>query len=173
MTEEETQVTIGSLRQGAFALCDALSGFSDELAQRVPAPGRWSILQCVEHIALTEDFLFASIAAAETAPVPLLNARREAAFLSRGADRTRPVDSPQDVLPRGGFSSVDQAMRHFLASREKTLLYASANAGADLRCLVTSHPLFGAVNVYEVLLLMAVHVQRHIRQIEEIRTDLS
>jgi hypothetical protein len=38
----------------------------------------------------------------------------------------------------------------------------------DLRRELTSHPLIGVVNCYEILLMMAVHLHRHARQIEEI-----
>jgi hypothetical protein len=173
MTEEETQATLDSLQQGASALQAALTGVGEAMAQRVPGPGRWSILQCVEHIALTEDFLFASIVSANAATTPLVNTDREARIATRGADRSRHVEAPEGVRPRGSFHSTDQALRHFLDCREMTLEYVDAHSTEDLRCLVTSHPLFGAMNVYEVLLLMAVHVQRHVSQTQEIKGELS
>jgi hypothetical protein len=173
MTEEEIQATLGSLQKGPADLQRALNGVSREQAQRIPALGRWSILQCVEHIALTEDFLFSSIASAKSAASPFINADRESRIVARGADRSRPVEAPESVRPCGRFSSADQALRHFLDGREESLRYAAAHLHQDLRCRITSHPLFGAVNVYEVLLLMAVHVQRHVNQIHEIRAELT
>jgi hypothetical protein len=173
MTEDEQQVTLGSLQQGAAALREALDGVSDDQAQRIPGPGRWSMLQCVEHIALTEDALFSAILSAEAAPAPLIHTGREERIAARGADRSRPVESPEGVRPRGSFSSSHQALRHFLASRENTLRYAATHLREDLRCRVTTHPLLGVVNVFEVLLLMAVHVQRHVGQINQIRAELA
>jgi len=173
MTEEESRATLASLQQGATALRDVLNGVSEAMAQRAPALGRWSIQQVVEHIALTEDFLLASIASASKASAPILNPGREARIMARGADRSRPVEAPEAVLPRGRFSSAGEALRHFLDRREKTLHYAASHLDQDLRCLVTSHPIFGEVNAFEVLLLMAVHVQRHVGQIVEIRAELS
>lgn len=173
MTEEEIQSTLRSLEQGATSLREALGAVSDEQARRIPGPGRWSILQCVEHIALTEDFLFSAILSAETASAPLIHPGREERIAARGADRSRPVESPEGVRPRASFSSSNQAMRHFLASREKTVQYAAAHLCEDPRCRVTSHPLFGAVNVFEVLLLMAVHAQRHVGQINQIWAELA
>jgi len=163
----------GALRKGAEGLQKVLSDVDVERSQRIPGPDRWSVQEVVEHIALTEDFLFSSIMLAEASAFPLLNAGREVAIATRGANRSRRVESPEGVRPRNTFCSAQDAMQHFLASREKTLQYAAAHLSEDLRCKVTSHPLFGAVNVYEVLWLMAMHVLRHVNQIEEIKSTLS
>jgi hypothetical protein len=42
----------------------------------------------------------------------------------------------------------------------------------DLRCKITSHPIIGKVNCYEMLLMIAVHPHRHAKQIEEIKAAL-
>jgi len=173
MTEEEAQAILGSLRKGAEAIKEALSDVDDERSHRNPGPGRWSVQEVVEHIALTEDFLFSSITQAESHGSPLLNLEREGRIATRGADRSRRIESPEGVRPRNTFCDTRTAMQHFLASREKTLQYVAAHLSEDLRCKVTSHPLFGAVNVYEVLLLMAMHVLRHVSQIEKIKLNFS
>lgn len=173
MTQEETQAVLGPLAQGAEELRRVLRDVDDETAQLVPGPGRWSVQEVVEHIALVEDFLFSSIAQAETSTSPLVNLEREARIATRGTDRSRHVESPEGVRPRIAFQKIGEAARYFNASREKTLQYAAEHLPEDLRCKLTSHPIFGEVNVYEVLLLMAVHVLRHVRQIEEIKASLS
>ncbi len=56
--------------------------------------------------------------------------------------------------------------------RERTVRLAG-NCEEDLRLKTTSHPLVGPVNCYEILLLIAVHPQRHAKQIEEIKAGLA
>jgi hypothetical protein len=54
---EKIQVLV-DLESGRKSLLDALNGVTDEIARRSPGPGKWSILECVEHVAVAEDFLF-------------------------------------------------------------------------------------------------------------------
>jgi hypothetical protein len=38
----------------------------------IPAPGKWSILECVEHLAVSEDYLFSQITVAQHSDTPRL-----------------------------------------------------------------------------------------------------
>jgi hypothetical protein len=129
-------------------------------------------LECVEHVAVSEDFLLSRIMQAEHAGAPLINKLREAGILVRGADRTRPAVSPEAVRPTGRFANLSDAVRHFLASRAKTIRYVQ-NCSEDLRSMQTTHPLLGPVNCQETLLLIVVHPERHAKQINEIRAALA
>jgi uncharacterized damage-inducible protein DinB len=168
MTEHERQAILATLEQGSAALRDALNGVTEELAGRVPGPGRWSILQCAEHVAVAEDHLFSMITASKQTETPLINEPREAFILTFGADRSTRRESPEDAKPTGRFSNLSEAVQHFLAGRERTIQFVNTNK-EDLRSRITLHPLMGTVNCHEILLLMAVHPARHAKQIEEIK----
>ena len=172
MNAEEKRNMLASLERGREALIHALDGVSDADSRRAPAQGRWSILDCVEHVAIAEDGLFAQIQAATPSDLPVVNARREAAIPVRGLDRTRPIVCPASGLPTGRFSTLTSATDHFLASRERTIHFVEENRD-DLRCRLTTHAVLGDVNCYEVLLSMAVHPLRHVAQIEEIKAALA
>jgi hypothetical protein len=49
------------LQIGREALQAALDGVDEQLAVCSPGPGRWSILECVEHLAVAEEFLFSRL----------------------------------------------------------------------------------------------------------------
>ena len=171
--DEESRIEIvNALQRGQEALLAALEGITEELAAKRAAQERWSTLECVEHLALAEDYLRSRILQAEHAGSPVVNKRREAAILARGADRTRPLVSPEAVRPTGRFASLSDALRYFLDSRAETIRYLE-NCSGDLRSMVTTHPLLGSVNCQETLLLIAVHPERHARQIDEIRAALA
>jgi uncharacterized damage-inducible protein DinB len=171
MKESERNEILAFLQRGSTALADAVQDVSDELAARIPGPGKWSILQCAEHVAITEEGLFSLILASRLADAPQVNAEREAKIVARGADRSRRVESPEDVRPAGRFETLVQAFQHFLASRERTIEFAKT-CDEDLRARIAPHPLLGMVNCHEMLLLMAAHPLRHARQIEEIKAAL-
>lgn len=159
------------LEKGRKALLDALSGVTEEIASSSPAPGRWSVIECVEHLAIAEDYLFSRIAASCYSDAAVINKNREALILSRGLDRTRTVQSPEGGTPTGRFATLREAMQYFLASRDRTVRFVE-NCSEDLRSKLTSHPILGTVNCHENLLMMAVHPLRHSKQIEEIKTAL-
>ena len=159
------------LEKGRKALLDALSGVTEEIASSSPAPGRWSVIECVEHLAIAEDYLFSRIAASCYSDAAVINKNREALILSRGLDRTRTVQSPEGGRPTGRFATLGEAMQYFLASRDRTVRFVE-NCSEDLRSKLTSHPILGTVNCHENLLMMAVHPLRHSKQIEEIKTAL-
>jgi len=167
MTKNERQEILASMANGAAALMHALHGVTDDLAVRVLGPGRWTILQCTEHVAIVESYLLSLIDASTHSDTPLINEKREAVIVSRGADRSRRMDSPKEGQPTGRFSTLAEAVQHFQASRERSIRFIEEN-NEDLRCWIATHPLLGTVNCLEVLLLMAVHPLRHAKQIEEV-----
>jgi hypothetical protein len=171
MEAHEKVEILKALESGREAFLDALNAITEDLARRSPAPGRWSALECVEHVAISEDFLFSQVTQATPSDVPVVNQEREVRILARGTDRTNPVVSPEVGRPTGRFSLLADAVQHFLDRRERTVRFVES-CQEDLRSKLTTHPLLGPVNCYEALLLMAVHPQRHAKQIQEIKTAL-
>jgi len=133
-----------------------------------PAPGKWSVLECVEHLAVSEDYLFEQISASHRSEVPVVNEKREALIVARGLDRTRPVQSPEVGRPAARFSTLSEAIQRFLAARERTIRFVES-CGEDLRAQSTTHPIIRPVNCYETLLMIVVHPHRHAGQIAEIK----
>ena len=171
MEAAEQQQILDLLEQGRTALLAAIEGVSDDLASRIPAPGRWSILGCVEHIGISEDYLFAQIASAPISAAPVLNPGREAKMLARGADRSRRMESPPEGHPSGAFPTLSAAVAHFLASRRRTLEVVRSSP-PNLRARMTWHPILKQANCHEMLISICVHTLRHVKQIEEITASL-
>jgi len=171
MEPDEKTKLLDDLQNGRKVFVDAVSGVTEELAARAPAPGKWSVLECVEHVAVSEDYLFSQIMAASTVEAPLINLEREARIVFVARDRSKKIQSPDAGRPSGRFSTLAAAVRHFQTARERTLLFVQS-CTEDLRCKITSHPMISKVNCYEVLLMIAAHPFRHAEQIEEIRKEL-
>ena len=172
MTEQERQEILKSLEQGKAALHSALQGATEEMAARAPAPGSWSILGCVEHMVISEEYLFRQIIESAHADSPLINERREAAIPVRGLDRSRRMESPPQAAPSGLFPTLSEAVERFMANRERTIKFVRGNT-EDLRSRITSHPIMGTVNCHEMLQSIAVHCLRHVQQIQEAKAALA
>jgi uncharacterized damage-inducible protein DinB len=172
MTATEKQEMLLDLASGGRAVLTALNHLEAADAATQPAPGRWSVLEVLEHLVLVEDNLLGKILSATDAVEPVGSEAREQRIRTRAPDRSRPVAAPDMALPAGRFTSVDQAARAFVVSREKTLRFVQACTD-DLRGKVTTHPVIGVANCYEMLLMMAAHPFRHAGQITEIRASLT
>lgn len=158
---------------GRDALGKALDGIDERMAVRQPGPGRWSVLECVEHLAIAEQLLLSRLTSAVRSDGSHPNPAREAKILERGLDRTTSVQASEAGRPHGRFRNLDEALSFFDSVRTETVRFVEGFSG-DPRCWLTSHPLIpGPVNCYEILLLMSIHPVRHARQIGEIRAALA
>ncbi|HXR39268.1 MAG TPA: DinB family protein [Terracidiphilus sp.] len=172
MEAHERQEILALLEQGRAALPAAVEGVTDELARRIPGEGRWSILGCAEHIAVSEDYMFAQMGIATTPETPVINREREAKMLARGTDRSRRMESPPEGHPTGAFPTLGAAIAQFIESRDRTIAFVR-DCQEDLRAKVTWHPILKEANCHEMLLSIGLHALRHVKQIEEIKAELA
>jgi hypothetical protein len=172
MDPHEKAEILALLEQGVPALMLAVEGVDEEMAHAIPGPNRWPILGCAEHIAISEDYLFAQILSAQASQQPAVNLDREAKMLARGADRSRRIESPSEGHPAGSYPTLAAAVAHFTESRNRTMEFVRSNE-KDLRRWITWHPILKTANCHEILISMGVHVLRHVKQIEEIKAELA
>src|SRR5215470_12846187 len=156
MKSKERLELSNDLQSGKQALADALAGVSEELARRKPAPEKWSILECMEHLAVAETHMLGKTLAGSAVAEPRINSMREKVIRERGADRTRRVESPEVARPTGRFPTLEKATETFNTSRDQAIRFVET-CEDDLRARITEHPVIGSVNSYENLLIMAAH----------------
>ena len=172
MGDAEKKEIARILEEGFDALNHALRGIEDETAQLRPRPDAWSILECVEHITLTEAALLVRLNQARPADASREDRAREARFQELALNRQRRIEAPGPVVSQGKCGTLAEARSQFQAQRAETLRFMDEFPG-DLHSWLTIHPLITRqVNCYEMLLLLALHPRRHAQQIEEIREQL-
>src|SRR5260370_11479630 len=172
MQESERQEMLHALKTGHDALREALAGVDEQLAIRKPEAGSWSILECVEHLAVSEEFLLSRLRCASQSDRSHENRMRETMIRDRGSDRARPVQSPEVGQPRNRFASLSEALPAFDSVRAQTVQFVERFSG-DPRFWTTDHPLIpGPVNCYEILLMISIHPTRHAKQIMDVRTRI-
>jgi uncharacterized damage-inducible protein DinB len=152
-------------------LMESAEGLSDEQARLRPAEDRWSILECVEHVALVEDVMFSAVTTKMVAAEPPADRSREQEIISRATDRNRKIAAPETVRPEGKFATLSQALEHFERSRARTIEYVE-NCNSDLRAVAATHPVLGRATGQEFMLILALHPARHSLQILEAREAL-
>jgi hypothetical protein len=173
MLDSEKQEILAHLDEGQQALTLALDGVDEKEAAWKPVAREWSILECVEHLVLAEEFLFSRLEAARPAAGVVSNRAREAAILSRGLDRSTRMESPEVGRPHGRFNSLQKACANFSEVRTRTVDWVNG-LERDPRSWLTDHPIIqGPVNCYEILLTISVHPRRHSEQIKLIRSSFA
>jgi len=96
----------------------AVSGLDPAQLSFKTAPDRWSIAECLEHIASTDATLFELIQNATPVETPPDNGDLEAAVLRAAHLRRRRVQAPESMRPAGRFSTPAEA----LATFERTIV---------------------------------------------------
>jgi hypothetical protein len=155
------------LRESEATLVMAAS-IPDELAAVCPDVGCWSVLQIIEHLGITERGMFGRLETAEAN-----DAAPNLAFDERisqiGRDRSSKRSAPERVHPKGKFTSGREALADFRSARQESIAFIE-RSNDDLRKKKVHHPL-GEMDGHQLFLLMAAHVERHARQIEEAKAS--
>ena len=157
MDEAEKLEALRKLQTGRDALGEALAGVDDATATRKPSNGSWSILDCVEHLVVTERYLLTRLEDVALAELPFEKWRREAKIAGLAADRTRRIEAPSRRSLTGDTRPLGQALAAFDATRAEVVRWVQ-NCDGDLRCMMTDHMLIeGPVTCAEMLIMIAAH----------------
>lgn len=173
MTKAERATALAALEKSNGVLLKAIEGVSEEQAAKKPAPDRWSVLECVEHLTLSERAIYTMLQKLLESP-PADDVAKEK---TRGKtnvvaqmmpDRSHKATAPAEIAPRGQFTTLAQARSAFQAARGITYAFIRST-DLPLHSHVSRHPAFGELDAYQWITLMVGHVERHAKQIEEVK----
>lgn len=166
MTPEDINDVAGQLESARAELIAVVSSLTEEQARTRPAPDRWSVLECLEHVCYVERRFLRMVRESEAGRPAERDAAKEAALLERVTDRSNRRTAPEAVHPAGRYRSISQALQDFNAVRDDTLQFASEE-GVNLLSRSARHLVFGPLNGVETLLLIGCHGRRHTAQMRE------
>lgn len=151
-----------------------VAGLSEAQLQFKPAPDKWSISQCLEHIIRSERMIF-DMAKKGLDQDPQPERRQEIKLTDDNlknalTDRTHKYQAPKELQPEGIYKDVKKAMADFTAARQPVLDYIKKADAEDLRNHVSESPT-GPIDGYQALMFIAAHSARHTKQIAEIKAD--
>jgi uncharacterized damage-inducible protein DinB len=163
---QDLQDVSAQLESGRTELIAVVGELTDEQARTRPAPGRWSVLECLEHVTFVEYRFLGMVKQSEARTAAGRDSAREAEIGERVRNRSNRRNAPEAVLPTGKYQSVAEGLQEFNAARDETLRFVSEQ-GVNLLSRSASHPVFGLLNGAEALLLIAGHGRRHTEQMRE------
>jgi hypothetical protein len=170
------------LQQTQSGIEGAMKGLSEAQWTFKPAPDRWSIAEIVEHIAIVQERVLGQILPAlADAPGPQSDYDREAVdsiVIHQFPTRLAKFSAPEFVLPKGGLEQAE-ALRRLAANYAGFAVYLAS--ATDMRShALESRPLAAVTNGkytvmdgYQWVLAAAAHMERHTRQILEVKAELA
>ncbi|MCK8479796.1 DinB family protein [Psychroserpens algicola] len=141
-----------------------------------PKNGGWSIINCLEHMAVTEKFLLNAIRETIKARsvMPNLNlSKNDASILIKIGDRANKVESSKEFCP-----SIDNKNRTHLdfldeieSNRQETINEFNSTQ-VDLRKKAMPFAFWDKVDLHQMFLVIGSHMVRHTLQIESVLNEI-
>jgi hypothetical protein len=174
LTEQERKFVVHHLKETKSEVLKSIKGLSDAQLNFKTAADRWSVKECVYHLTLAENGLWAMFEA--TMKLPSTPEKRTEIKISDEdivkmiTDRSQKAKAPEPFQPdKATWQSAGEAASAFKAARADHLNYAKTTT-EDLRNHVFQLP-FGTIDGYQFLLFMSAHSDRHTQQINEVKAD--
>jgi len=170
MTSSERETLLNNLAGSRERLLGTVKGLSREQLHYKPAPDRWSVAENVEHLTFVEGrvlgFIQKTLSEAPAPDKKSVFEGRDKQMVEDIAGRVTRFQAPEPIRPIGRWAD-DQLMKEFETARQNTRAFAGSTE-VDLRTYFFRHPVFGELDCYQWLLLIAAHCDRHRAQSEEV-----
>lgn len=175
MSEEKRQA-LEMLEQTRDRFLASVTGVPEADWRRTPSFGGWSPAEVLEHMVMVEASTAPYLASRVfSAPAP-----EEILARTRGRDQTlrswlegeEKATAPDFVTPGRPSRDREAALEDWLAQRE-AIIAAFRDGPEDLRSYSGKHPLLGSLDGFQWAVMVALHADRHGRQLRRIVADLA
>jgi hypothetical protein len=159
-------------------LVAAVQGLSDEQQTFRPAPDRWTVAQLVEHLSIVEGNVATLVgkllgkAEESGAPSPAPELFADPVSIEEFVERSRVAkyEAPERIRPTG--LPLADSLARLSDSRAALHALRPRIERADGRALRFPHPAWGPLDLYQWLLFVGAHEDRHLAQIEALKETL-
>jgi hypothetical protein len=166
MTGLERQRLVAHLEMTGAWLPDEVSGLSPARLRFRPAPGRWNILEVLEHLVIANPIYWTQLHEAMKKPPDRSRPTgMDEGILWYGIDRTRREKAIPSEDVKGQLRDVSSPLAALRHLHEEMLRYARTT-NDDLRAHYVERQ---GSDAYQWFLLISTHEQRHILQIREVK----
>lgn len=174
LSKKEKKVAVSYLEETRDDLIATVKGLSEDQFNFKPADNKWSVKECLQHIANSEGGLWQMCEGMiKAAPNPEKRSEikvTDEQVIKMISDRSYKANAPPELLPaKSPYSTALDALNGFKSAREKLIKYVKTTKD-DMRNHVSDTPI-GAVDAYQMLLFIGGHSNRHTQQIAEVLAD--
>ncbi len=175
LSADEKKKAAEHLSSSLDGLIKSVNGLSDAQLNFKADSTRWSIKECVYHLALSETNIWGWMQGVMSAPA---NPDKKAAIkatddqvMAGVEDRSHKVKTSEPLEPKNAkWTSKDEAMTFLKSERAKHIAYLE-DSKDDYRNHIAEQGPMGPMDAYQIILLLAQHTVRHTKQIEEVKAS--
>ena len=172
MTPQERDLLLDLLVSSQQQVVSMIVGLSADQWQMEPASGGWSIAQCAEHLALSEEVLLGmvrgQILATPAIPEGAEARGRDGTVVAAMRDRSERRKTFDFLEPQTVAAMPASFIDRFLAARGATIQYVRETSDR-LHHHAAPLPGLGDLDGYQWLLLLASHTERHVAQMADVK----
>jgi PHP family Zn ribbon phosphoesterase len=174
LSKSERKTAISLMKETRMDALKAVKGLSEAQLNFKQAPDKWSVKECMYHIAISEKNLGDMMEAAMKAPANpekrseikttdegLIKMMEDRSSKFKTVAPFEPVNTP--------YKSLDEAVDAFKSRRMDHIKYLKSTT-EDMRNHVVQMP-FGYLDCYQLCLMIGSHSNRHTQQINEVKAD--
>ncbi len=174
ISKHERKVSVTLMKDTRAEVLKSVKGLSAAQLNYRIAPDRWSVKECMYHIAISEKNLWALLENAMKSPAnPDKRSEikmSDEELISVIESRANKVKTSEPFEPKNTpYKSIGEAVEAFRSMRTEHIKYMKTST-EDLRNHVVKMP-FGWIDCYQLSLMMAAHSNRHRQQIDEVKAD--
>jgi hypothetical protein len=174
LSEKERKFAKDFLAETRARVVDVTKNLTPQQLAYKPAPDRWSVEECMKHIAVTEMGLWKmadSVIESPANPEKRSEVKvTDEKIIEMISDRSKKVKTQEAMEPQNTpYKSNAEALQSFEENRQKLIDYVG-RTDRDLRNHVVQFP-FGYMDTYQMILFIGAHTRRHTLQMEEVIAD--
>lgn len=175
LSQGERDRALSHLHATRKMFLDSIAGLSSAQWNFKPDDKTWSVAECAEHIAISEDSIFELISkkilASPAAPEKVeLTKGKDELVTKMIPDRSSKFQAPEFLRPTKRWPDQKTLVVHFKQSRDNTINFIRTTQD-DLRSHSAPHPVMKDLDAYQWVLLLSAHTERHTAQIKEVMAN--
>lgn len=175
LTGKERRFLTDHLKESRDQFLASFRGLNEEQLNFRSAPGKWSVKECIMHLALAEEGLWTMTENALKQPAnpekrtEIKSTDEE--LIKRVSSRDQRATAPETIDPTKTtrWATTKDAVNDFKKSRSSLIKYVKTTT-EDVRNHVVQFPT-GYMDAYQLMLLISAHTLRHTEQIKEVMAD--
>ena len=174
LSKEERKYALGLMKETYKEVLKSVKGLSEEQLSFKAAPDKWSVKDCIYHIAATEKGLWGMLEGIMKSPANPEKRTEikmtDEQLVNMIKDRSAKFKTSEPFEPKNtGYKSIDDALADFKMTRTAHIKYMKTST-EDMRNHVAQMPL-GSLDAYQLYIFIAAHSNRHTQQMNEVKTS--
>jgi len=173
LTNDERSSLAARLHHSENLFLRSISGLSPDQWTFKPSQEEWSIGECADHVLFIENLTFGLVSdkllkkPAEPEKCDAVRGKEDK--LRRAVlDRSTRVKMPIEATPTGCADCPDSLAEAFRTARKRTVDYVQTTQ-KPLHHHFAAHMIFKDLDGAQWILMMALHTERHVLQIDEVK----